>query len=162
MVMIMDADTNHKRTSCIVDGGKPFIPNDWEIESHRKAGVLRLVRIGGDLFVDGKKIRLYLSKKQKVGDVGGQDLWKELKNKSTLSACMLDHFCEHPDLIPDSWKTDEQGRTLYIYFWGTIYNRSDGYRYVRYLYWQNGKWSWDYSWLGICWSVNYPAAILVD
>lgn len=41
-----------------------------------------------------------------------------------------------------------------------IRNRnSDGNLYVRYLYWNDDRWNWNYNWLDNDWNVNNPAAL---
>jgi len=72
----------------------------------------------------------------------------------------LDALLENQELIPESWKKDEQGNTRYIFFWGTIYRRGSGGRlYVRSLCFHDGGWFWyciclDYDFCGL-----YPAAV---
>lgn len=106
---------------------------------------------------------LYLSPNQKDGKViEGNKLRKELeKNKvPVLNACVLDYLISHPELIPEDWKKDENGNTRYIYFWGTVYRHQIDDLYVRYLYWNDGAWDWDYCWLGEYWDGQHPAAVL--
>ena len=146
----------------IVGGGDPFVPDGWKVESHKKMADLKLTREGDDLFLDGKKIEFFLSDEQKEGTIVGNDLRKELEGKSVLNACHLDYLREHPDLIPDNWKVDEQGKTRFIFFWGTIYRGSDGHLDVRCLYWGGGGWGWGHGWLGAGWSVHNPAAVLAS
>lgn len=110
----------------------PFIPNGWSVEEHKKGGLFKF---------DPAKISLYLSKKQKKGSTGGNDLRKELAGKSVMNANVLDYLLAHPELIPKRWK----GKA--IFFWGTIYRGSDGDLYVRYLYWLGSEWDWSYDWL---------------
>jgi hypothetical protein len=89
----------------------------------------------------------------------GHNLREELSGKKVLSAIILDYLMAHSELIPESWKKDEKGNTIFIFFWGTIFRRSDGYLYVRYLYWNDGLWQAHYSWLGFVWFVS-PSALL--
>jgi hypothetical protein len=145
-----------------VTSDRPFIPDGCKVESHKEMAVLKLTRKGDDLFLDGKKIELFLSDKQKKGTVVGNDIRKELEGKPVLNACHLDYLREHPDLIPDSWKVDEQGKTRYIFFWGSIYRRSVGNLRVRYLYWNDGGWNWSNRWLDDEWNSNNPAAVLAS
>lgn len=42
----------------------------------------------------------------------------------------------------------------------TIFRNSDGNRYVLYLYWNDGKWNWNYNWLDNQWNANNPSAVL--
>jgi hypothetical protein len=36
----------------------------------------------------------------------------------------------------------------------------NGNRYVLYLYWNDGKWNWNYNWLDNNWNVNNPSLVL--
>jgi hypothetical protein len=122
----------------------PFIPNGWSVEEHKKGGFLKF---------DPAKISLYLSKKQKKGSIGGHDLRKNLADKPVMNANILDYLLAHPELIPEEWK----GK--YIFFWGTIYRRSDGRLYVRCLDWDGSEWVWHFYWLdGVFFSAD-PAAL---
>ncbi len=117
----------------------PYIPNGWSVESHTK---------GGQIEFDPSKITLYFSKRQKNGKtIVGHDLRKELKGKPVLNACVLDHLLANTHLIPDSWKKNEKGETLYHFFWDTVYRDSNGSLCVRSLYWRGDGWNWDYGWL---------------
>ena len=42
----------------------------------------------------------------------------------------------------------------------TILRNSNGNRYVLYLYWNDGKWNWNYNWLDNKWNANNPSAVL--
>lgn len=135
---IIDCDSN------------PFVPNGWRVEEHKKVGQLKW---------DPKKISLHLSKNQKKGKViEGNKLRKELENQQVLNANVLDYLLANSHLIPEEWK----GK--YVFFWGTIYRRSDGGLCVRCLYWDGGRWGWDYYWLGNGrgWCGSYPAALLAS
>ena len=87
----------------------PF--NGAERVSPAKSGVVKLEKHGDDLYLDGVKLALFLSEKQKGGKViGGHDLRKELEAKGgNVSASILDKCVESPALWPESWKKDDQG-----------------------------------------------------
>jgi len=122
----------------------PFLPEGWKVESHKK---------GGQLEWDPTKVRLHLSSSQQNGkSIEGNELRKELENESVLNANVLDFLLKHPELIPEEWK----GK--YVFFWGTVYRRSDGDLYVRCLYRSDGRWRWDDRWLGLGRFDGYPAA----
>lgn len=124
---------------------KPYIPNGWTVEEHRK---------GPKKFVwDASKVSLYLSEKQKSGLIKGNELRKELANKPVLNANVLDYLLAHPELIPEEWK----GK--YIFFWGTIYLGSDGFLRVRCLSWGDDRWYWVGHWLEDGWDDDYPTAV---
>ncbi len=42
----------------------------------------------------------------------------------------------------------------------TILRNPNGNRYVLYLYWNDGKWNWNYNWLGNEWNVSNQSAVL--
>ncbi|MFH1404639.1 MAG: hypothetical protein ABIH21_00890 [Patescibacteria group bacterium] len=138
---------------------QPHIPNGLEIRLKDQI----TSRVLGDLRFDPDKIDLYLDAGQK-GDqtILGNDLRQILEGKPVLNACVLDHLLVNTQLIPEEWKQDSQGRTRYIYFWGTIYRASNGRLFVRCLYWNDGQWNWDYRWLGYRWRVQNPSAILAS
>lgn len=125
----------------------PFTPSGWKVEEHQKGGAFKW---------DAAKQAdaLYLSGPQKRGSyLEGNKLRKELKDKPVLNACVLDYLLANTHLIPESWK----GK--HIFFWGTIYRYSDGYLYVRYLYWIGDRWGWLYVWLDRDFRGYYPAAL---
>jgi hypothetical protein len=36
----------------------------------------------------------------------------------------------------------------------------NGNRYVLYLYWDGGRWNWNYNWLDNDWNADNPSAVL--
>ncbi len=141
-----------KMTKHIIDcDADPFVPSGWKVEEHKKSGQFAF---------NPAKVKLHLSPNQQDGKViEGNKLHRELANEPVLNANVLDYLLAHPKLIPEEWKKNEKGNTRYIFFWGTIYRDSGGYLCVRYLYWNDGSWSWSYYWLGYDWSGNGPAAL---
>jgi hypothetical protein len=138
----------------------PFIPDGWCVaeECEQIAS-----RVKGDLTWDPTKVELYLSELQRSGkDIQGEEFRKKLKGKLVLPANVLDYLLEYPHLIPEEWKKNDQGRTRYIFFWGTIYRDSDGYLCVRDLCWFDGEWTWYYCWLDCDWDARHPAALLAS
>ena len=136
-------------------GASPYLPDGWKVEEHQKGKLVKLERRGDDLYLDGKKIDLFLSKNQKGGCIGGNNLREELAKEPVLNANVLDHLLkpENQHLIPDSWK----GKCAF--FWGTVYRSADGNLCVRCLYWDGDGWNWNYDWLGNDWFANRPAAV---
>lgn len=136
---------------CDADPFNPWVSDGFTIEEHQK---------GGQWKFDPKQVEFFLANGQRGGKViEGNKLRKELAKKPVFNANVLDYLLAHPELIPDEWKTDGNGNTRYIFFWGTIYRRRDGYLYVRYLYWNDGRWNWSNRWLGRGWRGNGPAAV---
>ena len=139
----------------------PFIGATLEV--HRGSGIVKLERRGDDLYLDGKKINLFLSKKQKGGSIGGHDLRKELEKRGdNVSAKVLDHLVDHPELWPESWKKDKDCKTIYIFFWDDIFRDSDGGLFVRFGCWRGGKVVSNYVWLGHGWFGYSPSASLAS
>lgn len=135
----------------------PF--NGAERVSPAKSSIVKLEKRDDDLYLDGKKINLFLSKKQKSGVIGGHDLRKVLETRGgNISAKVLDKLVEYPELWPESWKKDSQGNTIYVCFWDDIFRSSDGGLYVRYGYWDDGEVVSNDYWLGYDWYGHDPAA----
>ena len=125
----------------------PFLPTGWQIEEHKK---------GGQFEWNPTKVSLWLAKGQQGGKwLIGRELRKELEDKPVLNVNVMDYLLkpENQHLIPEEWK----GKA--VFFWGTIYSDSDGYLYVRDLYWDGSRWYWHYRWLGGDWHDDYPAAL---
>ncbi len=125
-------------------------------------------RTDGNLYVDGHKIILYLSEHQQNGkDIQGSELRKELSlagqaGNPVLNANILDVLLANLHLIPENWKKDEHGNTRCIFFWGTIYRDPDGPLCVRFLFFYDGVWYWDYGWIVSYWAGQHPAAVLAS
>jgi len=129
----------------------PYIPNGWSVVEHKQ---------GGQMVWDSTKVKFHLSKNQKGGKrIEGNKLRKELEHKPVYNANLLDYLYANQELIPEEWKKNEDGSIRFTYFWGTIYSYSDGYLYVRVLYFHDGQWNWDYRWLGVDWNGRTPAAV---
>lgn len=142
-------------------GGKQKIFNDskpikslkgynWTIEYNNSLGE-----------IDLSKIKLHLEPEQKNGYTEGEVLAERFKNNG-LNANVLDYLLANPRAIPDDWKVDENGKTRYIFFWGTIYRVSVGNLYVRCLCWGNGAWDWGGNWLSDDFDARNPAALLAS
>lgn len=122
----------------------PFVPTSWNIEEHKKSGVLKC---------DLAKIRLHLSDNQQNGErIDGHNLYKELKNEPVLNANVLDYLLAHPELILEEWKEKE------IFFWGTTYRDMYSGLCVRCLYWDGVRWGWSYSYFNHDFLAHHLAA----
>jgi hypothetical protein len=130
----------------------PRIPYDgWKVEEHKK---------GGQFTWNPEKVKLFLHDKQQNGKtIEGNKLRKELANTAVFNANLLDYLLDNPQLIPDEWKVDENGKTRYIFFWGTIYRSSGGDLCVRCLCFGGGRWEQSRSWLDDNWGANDPSAV---
>ena len=133
-------------TKHIVDlDADPFVPDGWKVVEHTK---------GGKFEFDPRKIQLYLDEEQQDGRlIVGNKLREKLKGKAVFNANLLDFYLKNPQLIPEEWK----GKV--VFFWGTIYRGSDGYLYVRCLYWDDSSWGWSYYWLDSGFHGPDPAAV---
>lgn len=141
----------------------PVIPQGWNatIEFHQKGGQVKWELKGDKAYLNGEEVVLHRVKGQVKGKViEGHELRKKLTGEKVLNANVLDYLLKHPELIPESWKKDSEGNTLYIFFWGTIFRNSDGDLHVRYLYFVDGQWLWSSGWLDRVWDVVGPAAVL--
>jgi hypothetical protein len=143
---------------------EPKLPFDGaRIEFHAKGGLVSIVKKDGELWIGGKKVVLHCVGRQQGGKtIRGHELREELSGKPVLNARILDFLLEHTDYIPESWKKNEAGNTIYIFFWGTIYRNTDGNLCVRCLYWYGGVWDRYYRWLGSDWNGYRPAALLAS
>lgn len=132
-----------------------------EVEQHIGDGWVIVEKRADGLYVSGRKVVLYLSKRQKGRKwLKGHELREELTGKPVLNANILDALVENPHLIPDDWKADEDGNTRFIYFWGTIYRGAGDSLCVRYLFFYDGAWIRRYFWLHDIWDGSRPAASL--
>lgn len=137
----------------------PFRRQDWEIRPDDQIQGA----VGGQLEFDPAKVLLHLVEGQKDGKVAhGYDLMEELAGKPLLKANVLERLLANTDLIPEAWKTDEQGPARYIYFWGTVYRHARGYLIVRYLCWDDGSWGEGYVCIKRLFDGQGPAAVLVS
>ena len=137
----------------------PNLPfNGAKVEFHQGGGWVKVEKRADGLYIGDKKVTLHLSKKQLNGKtIRGHELREELSGKPVLNSNILDALMEHPEFIPEEWKKDAKGNTIYIFFWGTIFRDAGGNLYVRYLYWFDGGWYWYYRWLDVDW-YGGPAA----
>ena len=131
-----------------------------KVEEHLGQGWVIVEKRADGLYVDGRKVVLYLSRRQQDGKtLRGYELRGELIGKPVLNANILDALYSNTHLIPKDWKKDKSGNTRYIFFWGTIYRNADDRLCVRYLYFSDGMWRRNYHWLGYDWHGYNPAAL---
>jgi len=115
--------------------GAEVVKHEGEINGKKVVEIE--LRSDDNLYLDGKKVVLHLSERQ-MGDkrIVGHEIRKELEDGTQvlLNSNVLDALYGHPELFPEHWKKNEQGETLYIFFWGSIFrNPSHGTLYVRFL-----------------------------
>ena len=160
------------RTVILVDlNAPPELPFDGAtIEPNTSStcrigsGWVRVEKREDGLYVDGRKVILYLSEQQKNGRMSGHELREELTGKPVLllHPNILDALLEHPDFIPEDWKNDESENSRCIFFWAVIFRGSDGALCVRCIFFYSRRWHWNYRWLGYGWDDLLPAALLAS
>ncbi|KKT18501.1 MAG: hypothetical protein UW02_C0030G0001 [Candidatus Nomurabacteria bacterium GW2011_GWB1_43_7] len=145
-----------------IDRTKPFNPaffiigTGWSIDEEDQRS-LSLTK------VDLTKVRLETMLKSNENVItGGEEKLERLKEAGyiRLDAKILWTLWENQSLIPESWKEKINGNIRFIYFDGTVLQDSNGDRYVLYLDWDDGKWSWNVYWLDSRWFVYGPSAVL--
>lgn len=155
--------TINETTIAVNLGAAPKLPFDGaEIESHIGENWVIVEKLADGLYVNGRKVNLYLSRRQQGGKhLTGYELREEVTGKPVLNANLLDALMDNLHLIPENWKKDDNGNIRYIFFWGTIYIYRDAYgdRYVRCLYFDGGRWVSRCDRLDYDWSSSYPAAL---
>ena len=156
--------TINETTIAVNLGASPNLPfNGAMVEQHVGEGWVIVNKRAGGLYVNGHKVGLYLSKRQKGGKwLKGHELREELAGKPVLNANILDTLYQSPHLIPEEWKKDEDGKIHYIFFWGTIYRDSGDRLYVCYFCFDDGVWGRDYVWLDGDWFGFSPTASLAS
>mgnify|MGYP006893377473 CR=1 FL=1 len=156
-----------QKTNTIDLGAPARLPFDVaEVVKHDGKGVVEIeLRSDDNLYIDGKKVELFLSERQ-MGDkrIVGHELRKELENgeQVLLNSNVLDYLYDHPELFPKHWKKkNKNGEIQYIFFWGSVFrDPSDGGLCVRYLSWRFGSLRRDDRWLGNGWDRRFPSASL--
>ena len=145
-------------------GASPRLPfAGAEVVKHEGVGVVEIeLRSDDNLYIDGKKVNLVLSERQKGdNEVVGNELRQELEGgeQVLLNSNVLDCIYDHPELFPEHWKRDENGDTRYIFFWGSIF-RSPTIGYLRTwcLYWYGDVLKRQHDWLGNDLSRHAPSA----
>lgn len=131
-LQILNGGYEDNPIKCIIDcDASPYIEKGWEIEEHRKGGMLKW---------DPKRIKFF-QLSEEDGKIECHELRKRLISLSILNANVLDWLWAYPIFIPKEWKGE------CIFFWGTIYNEQDRKNClaVRYLD-LRGKPAWGYYW----------------
>jgi hypothetical protein len=123
----------------------PHIPNGCTLVDHKRSGGIRW---------NPNNIELYRSVNTKLGSaISGRSLRRDLAHMPVMNACVLDYLLTHPHLIPVEWKKTLDKKTVFIFFFGTIYKNSAGAEFVRCLSWsRGGQWAWSCDFLDYEWS----------
>ena len=80
--------------------------------------------------------------------IGGEEMVRRarIELKANLGHEDAEWLEKHQNEIPKEW------RNYYFTFPGTVWQGSDGFRCVPYLYWNGGRWSLRFYWLGLDWN----------
>jgi len=142
----------------------PKLPFEGAVVQKHIAMVKVKIELWTDgLHVNGKEVILHRFQNQCARNILGYevDTRLRLEDQNVLNACIEDFLLEHPEFCPDDWKQDENGNTIYIYFWGTIYRNPSGTDLcVRGLYWEDGRLFNHFRWLDVDWNEHRQAAVL--
>lgn len=145
-----------------IDRSKAFDPvssigKGWSIEEQDE-GSLAITEL------DVTKVQFKKMLRDDESTIEGEKKLQRLKEAGyiRLDAIIFQTLWENQYLIPEKWKEKTEDNTTFIYFDGTILRRPDGYRYVLFLYWSDGRWYWDYDWLETNWNVHHPSAVLAS
>lgn len=132
-------------------------PSNLKVSEHNGYGFKNFVW-------DPSKVKLYIEREQ-WRDEGfkGTELHKKLKSSGMklFNTNLLYYLLKHPHLIPEEWKFSEDGKPNQIYFWGTVYQLSDGRIYVYCLTYENGIWVKSFKDGQFAWYSSNPAAVLL-
>jgi len=146
----------------------PKLPFDGaEVVKHKGEGIVEIeLRSDDNLYINGKKIELFLSERQKGAKrIIGNELRQEIEDGKwiLLNSNILDYIFDHSELFPEHWKKDEAGETRYIFFQGSVFRcPPNGNLFVRYFYWGVGSLDRDYGWLDGDWTRLKPSALLAS
>jgi len=149
----MDCKTKLNTTKTILLKAPKLPFSSAKIEENSKQ---KLVKNRFDsLYVDNKEIALLDTSKIFSR---GHSMRETMGMKNIVSASVLDVLMLGRELIPKDWEKLE--KTVYIFFWGTIFRGLFGSLYVKYLYFDGNTWNEHYFWLGSKWSGNSFATII--
>lgn len=117
----------------------------------------------GIRFPDPSQIEFHLEPEQlNGGSIFGTEFLKRLIDKQCLNVGHLDFLRAHPELIPESWKKNENGETRYINFTDTIVRDSSRLQFVFHLYWNGSAWQRGENLLNQKWNSLSVSAILAS
>lgn len=141
-----------------ISPARPF--TGARIWNHLMGGYASVMYFGDRLYINDREVILCRSNRQANGVwVSGTNLYNELSVMPVLPANFLDFLMNNQEFIPDTWKLVHPTYTLYVFFWGTIYQGVHFDKYVRYLCFRGGVSQSGYRHLDQPWRNNSPAAI---
>ncbi|MBU3925971.1 hypothetical protein KJ763_02290 [Patescibacteria group bacterium] len=114
--------------------------------------------------IDLTKIQFETCLKPNESRITGEEKLKRLKKDGhiRLDAKIFQTLWENQHLIPEKWKEKINNNICFIFFDGTVLQGPGGDRNVLFLYWHDGGWHWDYSWLERAWHIDDPSAVLAS
>ena len=112
--------------------------------------------------IDLAKVQLVTMLKDEEVSISGEEKLRRLKTSGyiRLDADIFITLWENQHLIPDAWKDKVKGDTKFIFFEGTVLKGLDGNRFVLYMYWLDGAWSYGVSWLDDDWDYDDLSAVI--
>lgn len=134
----VDENTIHVNLNCLptppVQGMLVIVArgHDWVIVQRR----------GDDLYVNDRKVVFLLAEVQKTGKVDGYEVCRAIRDQLTLHPNIMDALLQNTDLLPDSWKRDENGRRRSIYFWYVLFQGRSRIPIVRSCYYFDPDETW--------------------
>lgn len=134
-----------------------FIGKGWSIDEQDE----RSLKLNE---VDLAKVKFETCLKEGETIIKGEEKLKRLKNTgyTRLDARFFLTLWQNQHLIPEAWKEKTNGNTTLIFFDGTVLRRPDGGRFVLFLFWRGGRWSWHCRWLGHDWDADRPSVVLAS
>ncbi|NTW75912.1 MAG: hypothetical protein HGB34_03350 [Candidatus Moranbacteria bacterium] len=134
-----------------------FLGKGWSIKEQDERSLKR-----AEFDLTGIRLESMLEKGENRID-GEQRLGRLKVGKYVrLDAAVFLTLWKNQHLIPEQWKEKVNGNTRFIFFDGTVLRNPNGFRYVLYLYWDDGKWRWNYNWLGDGWGADDLSAVLAS
>jgi len=156
--------------SLTVDTSQPSRPGDWTEENgwqatHRGLGTVTVSFRDGEMYVNGVQVIKRLSPEQDCGGAIGGNKLEKLRTSDTdhpdLPDALLDLILREQDKpAVAAWLAKYAYAGQWPCFWATVYIAPVGYRYVRYLDHNGGRWYWDHGWLGSAFNRDGPTLVL--
>jgi len=132
--------TNH-----VVDLGAPHkLPFEgFEIFKHEGCGEVSIeLRSDDNLYMEGKRVELFLVKHNDEIRPAEDEFRHKVDggDQINLNSNVLDYLYKYPELFPEHWKKDKDGKARRIFFWGSIFrDNTDSSLCVQFLYWSDNS-----------------------
>lgn len=136
LVHQLPEDTDVREPTIIDTRKTPSGPPGWEIVFHRANGLVTF---------NASRLGLLekATKNEKDFNIAtfGRDLHKRLYGDLTIvlmDANMADHFDAHPDMYPEEYKRNAQGKPICVFYWAHVFSTPESKLYVRGHTWDDG------------------------